>query len=33
MFGVGENLGTIERDDMIRDYRDGLVAEISVVDT
>ena len=33
MFGVGENFCAKEGDDMIRDYRDGLVAEICVVDT
>ena len=33
MFGVGENLCAKECDDMIRDYLDGLVAEVSVVDT
>jgi hypothetical protein len=33
MFGVGKDLGTKEGDDMIRDYLEGLVAEVSVVDT
>jgi len=33
VLGVGENLCTKEGDDMIRDYWDGLVTEISVVDT
>jgi hypothetical protein len=33
VLGVGENLCTKEGDDMIRDYWDGLVAEVSVVDT
>jgi len=32
VLGVGENLCTKEGDDMIRDYWDGLVAEISVID-
>ena len=33
MLGVCENFCTKEGDDMIRDYWDGLVAEVSVVDT
>ena len=33
MFGIGQNLGTKEGDDMIRDYWDGFVAKVSVVDT
>ena len=33
VLGVGENLCTKEGDYMIRDDRDGLVAEISIVDT
>lgn len=33
MFSVSENLCAKEGDDMIRDYWDGLVAEVSVVDT
>lgn len=33
MLGVSENFCAKEGDDMIRDYGDGLVAEISVVDT
>ena len=33
VLGVGENLCTKEGDDVIRDYRDGLVAEVSIVDT
>ena len=32
MLGVCENLCAKESDDMIRDYWDGLVAEVSVVD-
>ena len=32
MLGVGENLCTKEGDDVIRDYLDGFVAEVSVID-
>jgi hypothetical protein len=33
VLGIGENLCAKEGDDVIRDYRDGLVAEVIVVDT
>lgn len=32
VLGVGEDLCTKEGDDMIRDYWDGLVAEVSIID-
>lgn len=32
MLGIGENLGTKEGNDMIRDYWDRFVAEVGVVD-
>jgi hypothetical protein len=32
VLGIGENLCTKESDNVIRDYLDGLVAKISVVD-
>jgi hypothetical protein len=33
VLGVGEDLCTKEGNDMIRDYWDGLIAKVSVVDT
>jgi len=33
VLGIGEDFGTKEGDDMIRDYLDGFIAEVSVVDT
>jgi len=33
MLGISENFRTKEGDDVIRNYWDGLVAEVSVIDT
>lgn len=33
MLGIGENLCSEEGDDVIRDYWDGLITEVSIVDT